>query len=84
MYVKTKEKLIGLTIYYHPKFENVYVSVVDKYYPESGEGGKENVRGYLMANKQKVVNYFEKAKYGNIRTLIFIFATFEKIYKMWM
>lgn len=82
LYVKTKEKLIGLTIYYHPKFENVYVSVVDKYYPESGEGGKENVRGYLMANKQKVVNYFEKAKYGNIHTLIFIFATFEKIYKI--
>ena len=39
-----KEKLIGLTIYYHPKFENVYVSVVEKYYPKSGDEGKEKVR----------------------------------------
>lgn len=82
LYMRTKEKLIGLTIYYHPKFENVYVSVVEKYYPKSGDEGKEKVRKYLMANKQKVVNYFEKAKYWNIRTLIFIFATFEKIYKI--
>ena len=82
LYMRTKEKLIGLTIYYHPKFENVYVSVVEKYYPKSGDEGKEKVRKYLMANKQKLVNYFEEAKYGNIRTLIFIFAAFEKIYKI--
>ena len=41
LYMRTKEKLIGLTIYYQPKFENVYVSVVEKYYPKSGEEGKE-------------------------------------------
>ena len=43
LYMRTKEKLIGLTIYYHPKFENVYVSGVEKYYPKSGDEGKEKV-----------------------------------------
>ena len=62
--------------------EHIKNLLQEKYYPKSGDEGKEKVRKYLMANKQKLVNYFEEAKYGNIRTLIFIFAAFEKIYKI--
>lgn len=73
-YKEVKEKLIGLTVYYHPDLAEVYVRVAGKY------TNSDNARRYLLTKKQKTVNLFEEKRHKNIRTLIFGLIAFEKFY----
>lgn len=76
VYQKIKEKLIGLTVQYHPNADNVYSSICDKYIKDSV------AKGFMIENKTSIINIFNNRKHLNLRTLIFVLISFEKIYQI--
>lgn len=76
LYDKVKEKLIGLTIYYHSDINSIFASIVEKYIYDG------DAKDYLLKNKQIIVNLFEEKSHYNIRTLIFALMAFERFYQV--
>lgn len=74
LYKKLKEKLIGYTIEYRVNLKNVYNEIVNEYIQE------ENVKDYLIKNKNDVIKYFEEENHYNLRTLIFIIISYKKLF----
>lgn len=75
-YNEIKEKLIGKTIYYKPNLDKVYASLAN-YIIDNKEIAN------IVLNKQKnLVKIFEKKNYFNLRTLQFIFQTYETLAKI--
>ncbi|MBX4266208.1 P-loop NTPase fold protein [Clostridium estertheticum] len=73
LYEKIKEKLIGITIFYRSNLNSIYESILQKYIVD------EEVKIYLLAKKDVVLNICESKEHYNIRTLIFAIMAFEKI-----
>jgi hypothetical protein len=73
LYEKIKEKLIGVTIFYRSNLNKIYESILQKYVADV------DIRIYLSAKKDVVLNICESKKHYNIRTLIFAIMAFEKM-----
>lgn len=74
LYKSIREKVIGLTIKYEPQMDVVYDSILSDYC--NGETFKK----YLAENKAKILNYFEGEECFNLRTLISVFGSIQKVY----
>ncbi len=74
IYQIIKEKVIGLTIRYEPRMEEVYDLIIN----EHEYGGK--FKEYLIENKAKILQYFKELECYNLRTLISVFGTIRKVY----
>ena len=73
IYVEMKEKLIGKIVYYRANIEEVYDEFVNKIITNQ-EAKETSIR-----NKKKILKQFENNHYYNLRTLQFIFQTFNRI-----
>lgn len=74
LYKSIREKVIGLTIKYEPQMDVVYDSILSDYC--NGETFKK----YLAENKAKILHYFESEECFNLRTLISVFGSIQKVY----
>ena len=74
LYEKIKEKLIGITITYKNDINEIYLSIIETYIKD------ENVKTYLLNNKDVVLKNIEVNKNNNLRNIIFSIMAFEKIY----
>lgn len=74
LYKTIREKVIGLTVTYDPQMDLVYDSLVSEY----SDGGK--IKKYLVENKEKILKYFEHEECCNLRTLISVLGSIQRIY----
>lgn len=74
LYKSIREKVIGLTIKYEPQMDIAYDSILSNYC--DGKAFKK----YLAENKAKILNYFESEECLNLRTLISVFGSVQKVY----
>lgn len=73
LYERTREKLIGLTVRFSSRLNNVYEDVLEKTIPEG------IIRSYLLDNKSFIVEAFGSQSHENLRTLISFFISVEAI-----
>lgn len=73
IYSEMKEKLIGKIIYYRANIENVYNTFVNDIITN------QDARKATIENKEKVLKILEDNNYYNLRTLQFIFQSFNRI-----
>ncbi|MEG2013414.1 MAG: hypothetical protein RR063_09460 [Anaerovoracaceae bacterium] len=76
VYQKIKEKLIGLTVQFNPNFDKAYSSICNKYIKDGP------AKEFLVNKIEYVLNIFNNRKHLNLRTLIFVLISFEKIYQV--
>lgn len=76
VYEKIKEKLIGLTIKYRAKFDDIYESVIDEYIKDT------DLKKFMNSNKELVLSVFDDYSHFNIRTLIFAVVSYETIFNI--
>lgn len=74
LYKSIREKVIGLTIRYETKMDVAYDSIISDY----NDG--ENFKKYLVENKVKILKYFEDEECFNLRTLISVLGSIQKVY----
>lgn len=74
LYKLIREKVIGLTIKYEPQMDVVYDSIISDY-----SDGTE-FKHYLIKNKAKVLKHFEEEECYNLRTLISVLGSIQKVY----
>ncbi|MCD8039275.1 MAG: KAP family NTPase [Lachnospiraceae bacterium] len=74
LYKSIREKVIGLTIKYEPQMDVVYDSLISDY----SNGGE--FKKYLQKNKEKVLKYFAEEECCNLRTLICVLGSIQKVY----
>ena len=75
-YKLIKEKLIGFTIKYKPDLSKVYDHMIENYKNEKGE-----LYDFLSENKEKYLEIMKVNKCNNVRTVVFVFYTFEELYE---
>lgn len=75
-YNKIKEKLIGQTIYFKPNINNIYDIMANKVMSD-----KELIK-IAIEKKENLINIITKQEHWNLRTLQFIFQTFETLAKI--
>ena len=75
-YERIKEKLIGETFEYAPKFDYIINGVLMRY-----ESDKEYLR-FLKANTNLIISTFNKSGTRNLRILKHSLKDFQRIYKM--
>lgn len=73
LYERTREKLIGLTVRFSSRLNDVYEDVLEKTIP------KGIIRSYLIDKKSFIVEAFESQSHENLRTLISLFISVEAI-----
>lgn len=73
LYERTREKLIGLTIRFNSRLEDVYDTVLMKTISD------EKTKKFLENRKQLIVSCFEEHDHENLRTLISIFIAIEAV-----
>ena len=73
IYSEVKEKLIGKIIYYRANIEDVYNIFIDNII--TNQDAKETA----IRNKKIILKQFEDNNYYNLRTLQFIFQSFNRI-----
>lgn len=76
LYNGIKEKLIGLTIYYHAEFREVFNSIIDECISD-----KEEVQ-FLKGEKDAIIAIFNKYNHQNIRTFVNGLIAFDKFYEV--
>ncbi len=74
LYKSIREKVIGLTIKFEPQMDVVYDSLISDY----SDGG--NFKKFLIENKTKILKYFEDEECYNLRTLICVLGSLQKVY----
>lgn len=74
IYKSIREKVIGLTIMYEPKMDVVYDSII------SGYSNGRKFKDYLVEKKTKILKFFEEEECLNIRTLISVLSSIQKVY----
>lgn len=74
LYKSIREKVIGLTIKYEPKMDEAFDSIISDY--SDGTNFKE----YLKENKSRILKYFENERCYNLRTLISVLGSIQKVY----
>ena len=74
LYKSIREKVIGLTIKYEPQMNVVYDSILSNYC------NGETFKAFLTEKKEKILNYFEDEECLNLRTLISVFGSIQKVY----
>lgn len=74
VYSSIREKVVGLTIRYEPKIEEAYDSII-KDYNTAG-----NFIQYLEEKKGKILGYFADEECINLRTLIAVIGSIQKVY----
>ena len=73
IYSEIKEKLIGKIIYYRSNINNIYDKFSDDIIKDS------DARNTAKNNKEKFLKLIEEEKYYNLRTVQFIFQTFDRL-----
>lgn len=73
LYERTREKLIGLTVRFSARINDVYEDVLKKTIPNGA------IRRYLLDKKSFIVEAFGSQSHENIRTLISLFISVEAI-----
>lgn len=76
VYEKIKEKLIGLTIKYRAKFDDIYENIIDEYIKGV------DLKQFMNSNKEIVLAVFDDYAHFNIRTLIFAVMSYESIFNI--
>lgn len=74
LYKSIREKVIGLTIKYEPQMDVAYDSIISDY----SDCGK--FKEYLVENKTIILKCFEEEECFNLRTLISVLASIQKVY----
>lgn len=74
IYKSIREKVIGLTIKYEPEMDVVYDTIISSY--NNGRG----FRNYLNQKKTKILEFFKEEECSNIRTLIAVLSSIQKVY----
>lgn len=74
-YNEIKEKLIGKTIFYHSNIKEIYEIFVQKILTN------ENAKDTAIRNKELFLTQLENNNYYNLRTVQFIFQTFNRLVK---
>lgn len=72
-YSEIKEKLIGKNIYYRANINNIYDKFVDDIIKDG------DARNTAKNNKEKFLKLLEEEKYYNLRTVQFIFQSFDRL-----
>jgi hypothetical protein len=75
IYNEVKEKLIGKVIHYNGDIDNIYDMFADEILTE------ENAKKTAIENKKFVLDYLDKEKNYNLRTLQFVFQSFNRLVK---
>lgn len=73
VYSEIKEKLIGKIIYYRANIEDVYETFVNNII--SNNFAKETA----LKNKEKFIEQIRKSKHYNLRTIQFVFQSFNRL-----
>ena len=74
-YNEIKEKLIGQTISFRPNINNIYDIMATKIISNA------EVKDIVMAKKELLISIISQKRHWNLRTLQFIFQTFETLAK---
>ena len=74
LYKSIREKVIGLTIRFEPQLDLVYDSLISRY------SGNRIFFECLQNNKQKVLKYFIDENCSNLRTLISVISSINRVY----
>lgn len=72
LYERTKEKLIGLTIYFDSNIEEAYEEIANNV-------ASDKFVEYLIHHKDIIVSTFAQSNHKNLRTLISVFIAAESI-----
>lgn len=76
MYERVKEKLVGITIYYQPDLQKVFLKLI------KNDNLDDTLQGYLNGN----INFFEEYMIGeehlNLRTFQFYLSKINDLYKV--
>ena len=72
LYERTKEKLIGLTIYFDSNIEEAYEEIANNV-------ASDKFAEYLIHHKDIIVSTFAQSNHKNLRTLISVFIAAESI-----
>lgn len=74
LYKSIREKVIGLTIKYEPQMDVAFDSIISDY----SDG--TSFKAYLIENKSRILKYFENERCYNLRTLISVLGSIQKVY----
>ena len=77
-YNEIKEKLIGQTIYFKPNINNIYDIMANEIISDA------KVKDIVNEKKELLISMLSKKEHLNLRTLQFIFQTFETLVKISM
>lgn len=77
-YNEIKEKLIGQTIYFKPNIKNIYDIIAAKIISDA------EVRNVVIERKELLIDIISKKEHWNLRTIQFIFQTYEILAKISM
>ncbi len=75
MYEKVKEKLVGITIYYQPNLQKVFLKLI------KNDNLDDTLQGYLNENKKFFEEYMIGEKHLNLRTFQFFLSKINDLYK---
>lgn len=70
-YERTREKLIGLTIRFNSRIEDIYEDILNKTVTE------DKTKNFLKSRKEFIISAFQNHSHENLRTLISIFIAVE-------
>lgn len=76
LYKQVKEKLVGVTIYYKPDLESVFIELVNK------QINDKKIKEYIIENKENILRVMNDKNHTNIRTLKFAISLIKKVFKI--
>mgnify|MGYP000409781204 CR=1 FL=1 len=74
LYESIREKVIGLTIKFDPQMNVAFDSIISNF------SSNKDFKNYLVENKPKILKYFEEEECYNLRTLISVLESMQKVY----
>ena len=75
MYERVKEKLVGITIYYQPNLQKVFLKLI------KNDDIDDTLQGYLNENKNFFEEYMVGEQHLNLRTFQFFLSKINDLYK---
>ena len=75
VYEKVKEKLIGVTVKYEADFNEIFETLVKEYVSKHSQS-------FIKSKKDVILKIFTENNHSNIRTLIFVLTSIDKMYRV--